>query len=761
MSDENIPGLGDLGGTKPSGNNSPLGPVAGGKGGAEASGPFTPSQNGPDENSEGSQPAPFGAAAGGKQDEQDQGVSTSDVVNAASNPQGATQRSVQEAAQAAASGDMDKTIEAGTRAGAVAAADSFAPGTGAAVEVVLKTKAGRAASRGVGKGLIAIAVAPFAMIMLIIIIIAGLVSGISAGGSAARAYANDICIPKGGTYPSAMKGEERENATILMQLALKSGVGREGAIIAVMAALTRSNLRNADLQVELDKDPAYRPLGLFQTAPRTWASEFWKNADGTSKPANDPVAYAEARKAMLDPEYVGGKFYYRLKRLSNWKNLDPWIAATKIVPTPDKDGAMYFANYSNAISIVATLLNQAAGQAVTTIDPTAPKEPNPDETLGPVDEDRRAIPPPIKVFVYGDQLTTDLSIMDPNGINLNLDNVLVLGYNSDKDRGPNADPSEILKDPMANEAKVWVIGIGTFGGTSAPTFRGLIDKVMSLAAGRKVVWWNYPEPVGGYQTGVYGAADVNSFTLKNNVLNLATGTYKNLFVANWADEATAGSGLLEDDGAHLTLSGARIRSKVASLAIDTAEPDASVERSINTGLTANDYLDALQGTQCSDSFTITSDTGKFLDGTQKLVGAETAVARALQTVGNAGIACDDGLCRAQCLHLAGWIWGYGNACSYAEYKEMGMHCSARTHFEWLSKRGYAYPGDTNPPIGALMFWDTGSPEGHVATYIGGGMVVTNAKGPQGYNVYKMTAKQLGTWGPYMGWALPIFTGSKL
>lgn len=141
----------------------------------------------------------------------------------------------------------------------------------------------------------------------------------------------------------------------------------------------------------------------------------------------------------------------------------------------------------------------------------------------------------------------------------------------------------------------------------------------------------------------------------------------------------------------------------------------------------------------------------FTDGGIVFPDTEVALRRALMFVGNAHLACSDGMCLAQCDGLAGEIWGYANS-GYA---------SARVHWQHAVDNGYAHPGDTNPPIGALLYWDTNHKYGHVATYVGNGMVVSNLTTRRGVsNVYLMPADTWSGWHRYLGWSEPVFRGAK-
>lgn len=127
-----------------------------------------------------------------------------------------------------------------------------------------------------------------------------------------------------------------------------------------------------------------------------------------------------------------------------------------------------------------------------------------------------------------------------------------------------------------------------------------------------------------------------------------------------------------------------------------------------------------------------------------------AISRAFGSVGDALSVCMDGRCFNKCDHLAGDIWGYEDASGYY---------SAFTHWQTAVAQGIAVPDDREPPLGALLFWETGKPFGHVATYIGNGMVVTNAGGEYGSNVYIYYADWYDVIGyKYLGWAPPVFFG---
>jgi hypothetical protein len=99
----------------------------------------------------------------------------------------------------------------------------------------------------------------------------------------------------------------------------------------------------------------------------------------------------------------------------------------------------------------------------------------------------------------------------------------------------------------------------------------------------------------------------------------------------------------------------------------------------------------------------------------------------------------------QCLRLADDAYG-------------GSERVGRAIDQWYRAKaaGYAHPKDKNPPIGAQLFWWTNNDARHIATYVGGGKVVTNVTS-EGGAVKLLPASELDTWGPYLGWAEPYYS----
>ncbi|WP_408954303.1 CHAP domain-containing protein [Kribbella solani] len=132
------------------------------------------------------------------------------------------------------------------------------------------------------------------------------------------------------------------------------------------------------------------------------------------------------------------------------------------------------------------------------------------------------------------------------------------------------------------------------------------------------------------------------------------------------------------------------------------------------------------------------------DSGGRLPGADEAVARALRLVGSHGY-------YQLCARLAANIWGRPRA----------GYFSAAEQWRQMIATSQAHLRDRQPPTGALVFWHTGGPYGHVATYVGNGRIVSNDIGdsvPGEGGVYLVAFGVIESkWGAtYLGWAPPSY-----
>ena len=100
--------------------------------------------------------------------------------------------------------------------------------------------------------------------------------------------------------------------------------------------------------------------------------------------------------------------------------------------------------------------------------------------------------------------------------------------------------------------------------------------------------------------------------------------------------------------------------------------------------------------------------------------------------------------------------GYHNGCLRLADDAYGIRYGRTSTAlrQWYRARKAGF-GHTNrmAPIGAQLFWRTSNPAGHVATYVGRGLVVTNMPGGR---VKMVPWRTLDRWGPYLGWAEPYY-----
>ncbi|MEZ5158827.1 MAG: hypothetical protein R2687_08360 [Candidatus Nanopelagicales bacterium] len=100
--------------------------------------------------------------------------------------------------------------------------------------------------------------------------------------------------------------------------------------------------------------------------------------------------------------------------------------------------------------------------------------------------------------------------------------------------------------------------------------------------------------------------------------------------------------------------------------------------------------------------------------------------------------------------------GYRNGClrlADDAYAPRGGRTGTALRQWYRAKRNGFGHRNRYAPIGAQLFWRTSNPAGHVATYVGRGLVVTNVGSGR---VKIMSWRALDRWGPYLGWAEPYY-----
>lgn len=104
-----------------------------------------------------------------------------------------------------------------------------------------------------------------------------------------------------------------------------------------------------------------------------------------------------------------------------------------------------------------------------------------------------------------------------------------------------------------------------------------------------------------------------------------------------------------------------------------------------------------------------------------------------------------------CLAAVGQAYGHTSTAA------VNGHHYAVDVFTQMPSR-YKVKGSTPPPKGALVFWDTGRVEGHIAVSNGDGKVwTTDADGAKG-RISLAPIGEIDGWGPRLGYTAPVFTG---
>jgi len=104
--------------------------------------------------------------------------------------------------------------------------------------------------------------------------------------------------------------------------------------------------------------------------------------------------------------------------------------------------------------------------------------------------------------------------------------------------------------------------------------------------------------------------------------------------------------------------------------------------------------------------------------------------------------------------------GYSGLCDHFVAQAYGLdhsgYDSAATHFQSAKAAGQIHT-DTNPPAGALVYWDTGA-NGHIALSVGGGKVASTDFTKVGQENVVPIADITQKWGSYLGWSPPYYDG---
>jgi hypothetical protein len=315
-------------------------------------------------------------------------------------------------------------------------------------------------------------------------------------------------------------------------------------------------------------------------------------------------------------------------------------------------------------------------------------------------------------------------------------------------------------DRNAKNAKTWIIQLGTTESNDPIKLAKYVEIIMNSAGSRKVYW------VNTYRPPTFPA--LGNAAQNNAILKEKADLYGSLKLIDWSTAASANPAWFAND-----ISGGYIAPNAAG--------QLALTNMIVQAITQNGDVVSALSSLCGDGTGIvdpTRDLGidassaEFTTNlTTTFRGAESALKRAANFTREPP--CADGKCEGLCGRLTANIWGRGSS---------GF---ATARLQWFAsvQKGIAVPsidpatGQKNLaawdiPLGALLYWadecptcsstpaerDAGGGKlntGHVATWVGGGQLISNYDGPQGMGVYKVTPGQISYY-KYLGWAPPIW-----
>lgn len=159
-------------------------------------------------------------------------------------------------------------------------------------------------------------------------------------GLIAKPRLEAYCVDDPQMFPTTgidgWRGEQLQNAAIIMRTARGLGLDRESQILAVMAAMGESSLRNIDYG-DWETSGVANPdgsrttsIGLFQQ------QEWWGTA-----------------QERMDPATAATKFFTRLNTVPGWRDLPPSHAINRVQINSDPEHYARFADA--AVDVVDTL----------------------------------------------------------------------------------------------------------------------------------------------------------------------------------------------------------------------------------------------------------------------------------------------------------------------------------------------------------------------------------------------------------------------
>lgn len=337
------------------------------------------------------------------------------------------------------------------------------------------------------------------------------------------------------------------------------------------------------------------------------------------------------------------------------------------------------------------------------------------------------------------------------------------------DDGPSIVPVPSAAAPTSGNDVVWPVGKGQMGGlhpTGARDMgRGLGHPVVAAHGGTVSASADIPPQAGRRNGGGYGSyGRYVVISWKNNNGQWLNNLYAHMRTRKVQQGDTVTAGQLigyvgstgNSSGPHLHfelfsssgangISGSRSGHDPAPWLSQGKEPDIDA-------LPVDDSGD-VTAQECEQSGGITAELPVFGSGS----GPYTDNPAPMRTKGVTRTP------QQAAQRLVAWAneprYGYAHLCLKLADQAYSITGSGmpRAIDQWYRAKaaGYAHPNDRHVPVGAQMFWWSSNDARHIATYIGGGKVVTNMTSEGGI-VKIVPAQSLDSWGPYLGWAEPYY-----
>ncbi|MFC5434899.1 hypothetical protein [Microbacterium suwonense] len=154
------------------------------------------------------------------------------------------------------------------------------------------------------------------------------------------------CLAEPHAFPAAgidgWRGDQLENAAIIIRAARDLGLERDAQVIGVMAAMGESSLHNIDYG-DWETSGVANPdgsrttsIGLFQQ------QEWWGSVE-----------------ERMDPASAATKFFTRLGTVPGWQSMPPSHAINRVQINSDRE---HYARFrEDAVAVVAGLSGECAG----------------------------------------------------------------------------------------------------------------------------------------------------------------------------------------------------------------------------------------------------------------------------------------------------------------------------------------------------------------------------------------------------------------